>query len=180
MIEHARGNVDTANLLIERLVDQRYPEAACWALEKNVDQRDGQWNEQEQARFEGLVSIALRVKDPPSNLRVKQRLAANRIQLGLADEALSILEQLSQHDRASSLHAASIAKRLGLNERARGLAFSAQRYFAAKLADRPADDQCRLNLARAHLLLDQESDAFAATFGRLSTNTPTKVSAGGR
>lgn len=161
IVEQVCGNETVASEIIQSLIDKRNPQAALWELDKNFDEGDSQWSDDEQARFEELLAIASSAHDAKSRLRAKRRWIANRIQLGALEEGLVALEEISQEDTASYLHAASIAKQLGLTQRAQGLANIAKLHFTSQLSTRSADDECRLNLARVHLLLDQEADALA-------------------
>ena len=160
VLEKARGNSDAANSIVDDLVDKQHPEAALWRLEQDDSRQDGQWNDEEQQRFEELVAIAATSKDEKTRVRAKQRWATNRMLRGALEEALDALEELSQLDAASSLHAASVANQLGLAERTRTLASIAKRHYTVKLQESPKDDQCRLNLSRTMLLLNEEQDAI--------------------
>lgn len=160
LIEQARGHVDVSAEIIHELIEQRNPEAALWELERIVNRSATQLDEQEQTRFEELVAIASVASHAKTRLRARQLWATNCLQLGDLNEALVTLEDVGKEDPASSLHAASIARQLGLTDRSRNLAANANRFFKSKLERHPADDQCRLSLARSLLLLDQESEAL--------------------
>ena len=158
-IEQARGHSDAASAIINDLIDRRNPEAALWELERCVGRPATQRNEEEQFRFEELVAIASTSNDLRNRVRARQQWATNLLQLGDLNGALATLESLVEDDPTSSLHAASIARQLGLPDRTHRLASNAKRYFESKLEQHPEDDQSRLSLARTLLLLEQESEA---------------------
>ena len=147
VIEQARGHSDAATAIINDLIDRRNPEAALWELERYVDRPAAQRDEKEQSRFEELIAIASTSRDAKNRVRARQQWATNLLQLGDLNAALVTLELLVKEDPTSSLHAASIAKQLGLTDRAHRLAANAERYFRTKLEQHPADDHCRLSLA---------------------------------
>lgn len=159
-VEQVRGNTENARNLINKLIDAEHIEAAAWELENEFNQLDQEWDESKQARLEQLVALARKSKDIQVRVRAQQRWVANRCQVGAREEALDALSELTREDPASSVHAASLAKQLGRTELVQRFATLAKKHFGRELSRRPTDDQCRLNLSRAYLILDQEEDAI--------------------
>ncbi len=159
-VEEARGNMEVARELFTRLVERENPDAAFWELEQDFkEQYYGDWEESKHHRFKKLVTLASNSGHLETAKRSKEYLAAYQLHHKEFEKALAALHDATLIDPSVGLSAAVVAKQLGQLDRAHEYLTKAKFHFAGNVQRNPQDERIRLQLARAHLLLEEEADA---------------------
>jgi tetratricopeptide (TPR) repeat protein len=161
-IEWERGNRESALKIMEdRLAKSSSGNVAFWLVKRRFElAKLSEWSRQDHEDFGRLMEVA--INDAIStDLRERQLVMAQYlVGINAGNEAVAFLTGLVPSSPDLALPAATLSLTLDRRDDAKRFATKAAEFYRGLLTTNSNDDETRMQLARALVILEKEVDAF--------------------
>ncbi|MBX3421760.1 MAG: hypothetical protein KF752_09420 [Pirellulaceae bacterium] len=178
ILEH-QGQSESAQELMQQVVEKsRSSSAAYWlALKKYPLDNLSRWTEQDHSQFRSLMAVALADAKASEHKERYLTMAKYWVANNLDSEAIKLIEGLAPFHPDVAQSAALLCLRVGKQADANRYAQIAAKFYEKKLEADSSDKVSRVELARAYLMLERESDSVDLIRSTLATADSTEVRA---
>lgn len=159
-IEERLGRSNAAITTRAELARQGYGPAMLWLADRDYPLEDfASWSDEQHSGFVSLLSDTSNCSIN-SRIELNKRLAAYRTQQGDLTSAIEVLREIAPWCPVAHVNVAALHLQLGDALQAQASAKQAREALQARIKKHPRDVDGRLQLVRALMMLDCESDAL--------------------